>query len=105
MQIELTAISGDHVVEVPRTAAVADTHDLPLVGMRSEQTYAITGALFDEAGEQVGEVDGAEFTTSALPPWFEEHELTIDKERAAPGYTIIEFDTLRSPRARRRANT
>jgi len=97
VQVELTATSGDHVVEVPRTAAASDAHDLPLVGMRAEQTYAITAALFDETGEQVGEVDGAEFTTSALPPWFEEHDLTIDKDRAAPGFTIIEFDTLGIP--------
>ena len=97
VQVELTAVSGDHVVEVPRTAALSDAHALPLVGMRAEQTYAITAALFDESGEQVGEFDGAEFTTSALPPWFEEHELTIDKERAAPGYTIVEFDTLGIP--------
>ena len=97
VQVELTAVSGDHVVDVPRTAALSDAHDLPLVGMRAEQTYAITAALFDEAGERVGEVDGAEFTTSALPAWFDEHELTIDKDRAAPGYTIVEFDTLQAP--------
>jgi hypothetical protein len=53
--------------------------------------------LFDEAGNPVGELGGADFTTSALPAWFEEHELTIDKERAAPGYTIVEFDTLGIP--------
>ena len=97
VQVELTAVSGDHVVEVPRTAAVADTHDIPLVGMRAEQTYDISAALFNEAGEAIGEVDGADFTTSALPPWFEEHEVTVDKERAAPGYTIVEFDTLGIP--------
>ena len=105
VQVEVTAVSGDHVVEVPRTAAVAETHDIPLVGMRAEQTYEITAEYFNEAGEPIGEADGAEFTTDALPPYFEEHELTIDEERAAPGYTIIEFDTLRFPKAHRRAST
>ncbi len=97
VQVELTAVSGDHVVEVPRTAAVADTHDIPLVGMRAEQTYDISAEFFTEAGEPIGALDGAEFTTSALPPWFEEHEVTVDKDRAAPGYTIVEFDTLGIP--------
>jgi hypothetical protein len=97
VHVELTATSGDHVVEVPRTAALSSSHDVPLVGMRAEQTYEITATLFDETGEPVGEVDGAEYTTSALPPWFEQHELTIDKDRAAPGYTIVEFDTLAIP--------
>ena len=97
VQVELTAVSGGHVVEVPRTVALTDTHDIPLVGMRAEQTYEISAEYFNEAGDSIGAADGAEFTTSALPPWFEAHELTIDKDRAAPGYTIVEFDTLGIP--------
>ena len=97
VQVELTAVSGEHVVEVPRTAALTDTHDIPLVGMRAEQTYEISAEYFNESGDSIGAADGAEFTTSALPPWFEAHELTIDKDRAAPGYTIVEFDTLGIP--------
>ena len=97
VQVELTAVSGEHIVEVPRTAALTDTHDIPLVGMRAEQTYEISAEYFNESGDSIGAADGAEFTTSALPPWFEAHELTIDEDRAAPGYTIVEFDTLGIP--------
>jgi hypothetical protein len=97
MQIEVTATSGDHVVEVPRTAVGATEHLIPLVGMRAEQTYAIDVAGFDADGNSVEVSDAAEFTTSPLPAWLGDHEITIDKDRAAPGFTIFEFDTLRIP--------
>ena len=97
IQVEVTATSGDHVVEVPRTATTSAEHVIPLVGMRAERTYVIDVEMFDETGASISVGDAAEFTTSALPPWFEEHELSIDKDRAAPGYTIVEFDTLRIP--------
>ncbi|WP_040492775.1 aryl-sulfate sulfotransferase [Ilumatobacter nonamiensis] len=97
VQAEVTAISGDHVVDVPRTSAMDTDLNIPLVGMRAEQTYEISASLFDEDGMHVGDVDGAEFTTSALPEWFDEHEVTVDADRAAPGYTIIEFDAMNVP--------
>jgi hypothetical protein len=97
MQIEVTATSGDHVVEVPRTAATETDHLVPLIGMRAEQTYVIDVAGFDADGNSVEVPDAAEFTTSPLPPWFGDHEITIDKDRAAPGFTIFEFDTLQIP--------
>lgn len=95
--VDVTASSADHVVEVPRTAVAAVEHVIPLVGMRSESTYVIDVGLVDESGDSVEVSDVAEFTTSALPGWFDEHELTIDADRASPGYTIIEFDTLQVP--------
>jgi len=94
VHVELTATSDDHVVQVPRTAALDTDLVIPLVGMRAETTYEISASLFDEAGTQVGGVAGAEFTTEALPEWFGEHELSIDADRAAPGYTIVEFDSM-----------
>ena len=97
MQVEVTATAGDHVVEVPRTATTALNTPSPLVGMRAERPMSSTSRLFDETGAPSRSVDAAEFTTIALPPWFDEHELTIDEDRAAPGYTIVEFDTLRIP--------
>lgn len=96
-RVEVTAQSGDHVVEVPRTAALTESHAIPVVGMRPERTYEITATFFTDDGAEAGSVGGVEFTTSALPPWFAEHELTIDADRAAPGYTIVEFDTLMIP--------
>ena len=97
VRVEVTATSGDHVVEVPRTAALTSEHVVPLVGMRAEQTYAIDVELFDADDNSLGTTTGAEFTTASLPAWFDEHVLTIDEERAAPGYTVIEFDTLQIP--------
>ncbi len=48
--IELTATSGDHVVQVPRTASSSTSIDVPLVGLRSERDYELTAELFDESG-------------------------------------------------------
>ncbi len=86
VHVKLTATARDHVVETPRTAASASSHEIPLVGMRAESTYTIDATLYDESGEMVSEVAGAaEFTTGSLPAWLGDHQLTIDAERAAPG--------------------
>ena len=96
--VELTASASDHVVEVPRTADASNEHLIPLVGMRAESTYTITAAFFDEnGGAMTFEAESADFTTGSLPEYFAEHELTIDAERAAPGFTIVEFDSLVTP--------
>jgi arylsulfate sulfotransferase len=96
VQVEVTATSDDHVVEVPRTAAVAAEHVIPLVGMRPDRTYAVSVESFDDAGASLGVVD-SEFTTGPLPEWVGDHELTIDADQAAPGITIIEFDVWQTP--------
>ncbi|MGA9277479.1 aryl-sulfate sulfotransferase [Ilumatobacter sp.] len=96
-QIEVTATSDGHVVEVPRTALSATEHVIPLVGMRAERTYEISATAVDEAGEPIGADAEGEFTTGALPDWFGEHQLTIDADRAAPGYTLVEFDKQADP--------
>lgn len=93
----VTATSGGHTVEVPRTAQALAEHEIPLVGMRAEADYDVNVELFDEAGDSQGTVAAGTFTTGALPEYFAEHELTIDADRAAPGYTIVEFDSLRTP--------
>lgn len=94
VQVEVTATSGDHVVEVPRTAAAEEEHQVPLVGMRPDQTYSVSVEMFDSAGESVFTGDGEEVTTPPLPDYYGDHQLTIDADRAAPGYTIVEFDRL-----------
>ncbi len=96
-QIEVTATSDDHSVAVPRTVAAAVDHEIPLVGMRAELTYLVDVEAFDEDGESLGSVEAGEFTTSALPEWFSEHEVTVDADRAAPGYTVLELDSLQIP--------
>ena len=98
VRVEVTATSGDHVVEVPRTAALGTDHVIPLVGMRAERTYDVSVELFDADDESLGVTEGAEFTTSALPAYFGDHEVVVaDAERMAPGYTVVEFDTLMIP--------
>jgi hypothetical protein len=92
--IEVTATSGDHMVAVPRTPAASSDHLVPLIGMRSDATYSIDVATFDVDGNPGVIIGGNEVTTDPLPPYFGEHQLTIDKERAAPGFTMVEFDTL-----------
>lgn len=94
MQISLAASGADHEVAVPLTAEPATEHQIPLVGMRAEDTYVIDVTAIGADGEAVVTDDAAEFTTGSLPDYFADHELTIDAERAAPGYTIVEFDSL-----------
>jgi hypothetical protein len=88
--VEITATSGDHVVEVPRTAEVGTDHAIPLVGMRAERDYDLEIALFDADGAPVA-TDTAEFTTGSLPDDFVDYEFTADPERSSPGYTLIEM--------------
>ncbi len=92
---EVTATADGHEVVVPRTAEAATDYMIPLVGMRAETDYDVNVELFDAAGASQGVVAGGTFTTGSLPSYFGEHELTIDADRAAPGYTIVEFDALR----------
>lgn len=94
---EVTATADGHEVVVPRTAVAAAEYSIPLVGMRVETEYDIDVELFDDAGNSQGVVAAGSFTTGSLPEYFAEHEVTIDAERAAPGYTIVEFDSLVPP--------
>jgi hypothetical protein len=90
LQLEATAVSGDHVVEVPRTtAADAGERTLPVVGLRAGRTYDITvRALAD--GVTDDEVT-LQFDVPPLPDWIPDHTVTvIDAERMSPGYTVIE---------------
>ena len=96
--VTLQANGPDHVVEVPATPTMATEHVIPLVGMRADSTYAIDATFTDDTGETISvSTDAAEFTTGSIPEYFAEHTLTIDAERAAPGYTIVEFDSLQPP--------
>jgi hypothetical protein len=90
VQLEVTARSGDHVVELPRTAAHRVEHTVPVVGLRSDRTYEIEVAAFDENGRRFGDETTTTFRTEPLPDWFPEHELVIDSERSSPGYTLVE---------------
>ena len=89
-RVDVTARSGDHVVEVPRTAQLSTEHNISLVGMRSNRTYEIDVELFDDEGGSLGGPSPLSFTTTPLPTWFPDHQLTIDPERSSPGYTIVE---------------
>ncbi len=97
MFVQVSASGPDHEVEVPRTAEMATEHVIPLVGMRAESTYVISVTLSNGGDESLVLSDVGEFVTGSLPEYFADHELTIDAERAAPGYTIVEFDSLQTP--------
>ena len=96
VSIELTATSGDHVVQVPRTASPSTSTDIPLVGLRSERDYELTAELTDENGAVVGSADGM-FTSGAIPERFGDYDFTADPERSSPGYTVIEMQHWRDP--------
>lgn len=87
--VEVTARSGDHVVEVPRTVAAAREHAIPLMGMRAERTYTVDVDLLDATGEVV-RTETTSFTTGAVPDDFLDFEFQADVERSAPGVTIVE---------------
>lgn len=89
VQIEVTARSGDHVVELPRTAAHATEHLIPIVGLRPDRSYEIGVEAFGDGAEASAKAS-ATFRTESLPAWFPEHELEIDPERSSPGYTLVE---------------
>lgn len=94
--IQVTAVSGDHIVEVPPTAEAGTSTTIPLVGMRSERTYSISATLSDTDGAEIGVLD-AEFTTGSIPERFLPFEFESDPERASAGYTIIEMQELQDP--------
>ncbi len=96
VQVEVTATAGDHVVEVPRTAAFEPNHVVPIVGMRAEREYTIDTELFDESGSSLGTATTS-FTTGALPDWFSEFEFEADPARSSPGVTIIEVNDADPP--------
>lgn len=89
--VEVTATSDGHTVEVPRTAAVATEHVVPVVGMRADRTYVVTvDAVVDGAAAPVETPAPLEFVTPPLPDWLPDHTVTSDPSRAAAGITIIE---------------
>lgn len=89
-RIEVTARSGDHVVEVPQTAALATDHEIPVVGLRSDRVYDITIESFTADGTASDMLAETTFRVPSLPDWIPDHQLTIDADRVSPGYTIIE---------------
>jgi hypothetical protein len=89
--IEVTATSGDHVVEVPRTAAVATEHIVPIVGMRADRTYDVTvDAVVDGQPTPIEMPTALTVETPPLPDWLPAHSVTSDPSRVSPGITIIE---------------
>ena len=89
VRIDLIATSGDHVVEVPRTAGLAPEHAIPVVGMRAERSYDIEVTAVDAEGNEVDSTSTT-FVTGAIPTEFLEYEFEADVERSSPGVTIVE---------------
>jgi hypothetical protein len=91
VQLEATATSGDHTVEVPRTtASESGERTLPIVGLRAGRTYDITVRAV-AGGESVDAEIDLEFEVPPLPDWIPNHTVEIaDADRMSPGYTLIE---------------
>ncbi len=87
--VQVSATSGEHTVEIPRTAAMLGEHSIPVVGMRADSEYALTVTAYDEAGVPVAEADAGIVSTDPLPEWMPNHEITVT-EHAAPGITLVE---------------
>ena len=96
VKVEVIATSGEHVVEIPRTASSATEHSIPVVGMRAEREYDIDIVLVDESDQVVG-MEMATFTTGALPDDFVDYEFSADPERSSPGYTLLEISPSGTP--------
>jgi len=94
--VEITARSGDHVVEVPRTAAMATRHEIPVVGMRQSLEYTLDVRLVGDDGATTATLSGT-FTTGTIEWDLPDFQLAVDEDRAQPGVTIIEFDRWNPP--------
>lgn len=92
-QLEVTATSGDHVVEVPRTADAAVDHVVPIVGMRAGRTYDISIVALTEGTR--ADLTGADphmtFDVPSLPDWLPDHRVTVaDADLVSSGITLVE---------------
>lgn len=96
VRLDVTATSGEHVVEVPRTASSAIEHSIPIIGMRAGREYDINISLVDDAGVVVG-TEATTFTTGELPDDFVDFVFSADPERSSPGYTLLEISPAGTP--------
>jgi hypothetical protein len=89
-QVEATATSGDHVVDVPLTvASEAGERSIPVIGLRAGRTYDIEVRTVADGG--VTDAATVAFDVPPLPDWMPDHSVTMfDAERVSEGYTIIE---------------
>ena len=86
----VTAQSEDHLVQLPTTAELATAHEIPVVGLRADQTYNIAVELTNDQGDIVGAA-GEDFTTGPLPDSIVEYEiLESDPEQMEPGLTVLD---------------
>jgi hypothetical protein len=93
---QITATAPDHEVSTPVTAATAQTHTLPLVGMRQDRTYEISVNLVSAEGVGFDPILDT-FVTGTIDDNIPEFEIiNIDPERRSPGITIVETNTVRA---------
>ncbi|HUS43564.1 MAG TPA: aryl-sulfate sulfotransferase [Ilumatobacteraceae bacterium] len=91
VRARVVATSGDHVVTTPATSEPTTTLEIPVVGLRAGLDYDLDVEILGENDADVDAVS-ASFTTSDLPEWIADHDVTIDPSRTTDGYTIVEFD-------------
>ncbi len=87
----VVATSGEHIVATPITSEAHSLTEIPVVGMRPGRDYDLAIEIIDDS-DSVIETIPASFTTTELPSWIGDHDITIDPARTTSGYTIVEFD-------------
>lgn len=91
--VQITATSDDHEVATPTTAASATDHDLPLVGMRQNDTYRVSVNVTANDGRTA--TKEAVFVTGEIEDNIPDFQVTnADPARRSPGITIIETNTV-----------
>jgi len=88
--VQITAESANHTVSTPVTAALSDTHDLPLVGLRQNSDYTVAITTTDADGG-IGQ-SRVQLMTGALPDGLPELDIAIYPDQASPGITILELN-------------
>ena len=95
-KVSITAVAGDHVVQVPITAVATTEHAIPIVGMRQSLDYDLTIQILDDSGAVVETLTDS-FSTGAIERELPEFDFVVDTERSQPGVTIVEFDRWQPP--------
>ncbi|MFK8023536.1 MAG: aryl-sulfate sulfotransferase [Ilumatobacter sp.] len=89
--VQIHAISGDHVVRTPWSAAVATSHVLPLVGLRADRDYDVRVSAAGQDATPIAEVVSS-FRTGSVPDAVPDFEIVASPDRMSPGVTLIEPD-------------
>ncbi len=90
VRVDVTAVSGSHAVTVPRTSESSTSHEIPVVGLRANQTYDIEVDLISAGDANVGS-GSIVFETGRLPQFIPEMTFETPGDGQAEGLTFVEI--------------